>query len=124
MRSAIVRFFLNIWLKIPFGYICRVHHETSHMTLRKDYWVIVTSGKSTDALPITFVSHHLQHEFALRMKAIGYDVGTFFDDQPTGAESVAVRDRTQRDGTAQRPERAKATMEDATNATAHPGKRS
>lgn len=49
------------------------------MTLRKDYWVIMTSGKTNQTLPITLVSHHLQNEFALRMKAIGYDVDAFFD---------------------------------------------
>lgn len=79
MVTTIVRFFLKLWLKVPFGYICRVHHKDSYMTLRKDYWIIVTHGNTTDALPITFVSHHLQHEFALRMKAIGYDVDQYFD---------------------------------------------
>lgn len=49
------------------------------MTLRKDYWVIMTSRKTSQTLPITLVSHHLQNEFALRMKAIGYDVDAFFD---------------------------------------------
>lgn len=49
MVTTIIRFFLNIWLKVPFGYICRVHHKDSYMTLRKDYWIIVTHGQTTDA---------------------------------------------------------------------------
>ena len=79
MLTTTIRFFLHLWLRIPFGYICRVHHKDSHMTLRKDYWVIMTSRKTSQTLPITLVSHHLQNEFALRMKAIGYDVDEFFD---------------------------------------------
>lgn len=79
MFQPIVRLALAIWMRMPFGYICRVHHGTSHMTLRKDFWIIVSDGKTTDALPINTVSHHLQNEFALRMKAIGYDVDTYFD---------------------------------------------
>lgn len=100
MLTAIIRCFLKIWLKVPFGYICRVHHNDSHMTLRKDYWIVVSRGKATDMLPITFVSHHLQNEFALRMKAIGYDVDTYFDKnahaQVSPASDINVRDLTTR----------------------------
>ena len=102
MLTAIIRFFLNIWLKVPFGYICRVHHNDSHMTLRKDYWIVVSRGKATDMLPITFVSHHLQNEFALRMKAIGYDVDAYFDKNahaqvsPASDININIRDLTTR----------------------------
>lgn len=79
ITTCIVRFVLRIWLKIPFGYICRVHHQDAYMTLHKNYWVHVVNGNSIDTLPINVVSHHLQNEFALRMKAIGYNVDEFFD---------------------------------------------
>ena len=79
MLTNTIRFLLHLWIRIPFGYICRVHHKDSHMTLRKDYWVVMTNGKTSRTLPITLLSHHLQHEFALSMKKIGYDVDVFFD---------------------------------------------
>ena len=100
MVAAIIRFTLNLWLKVPFGYICRVYHNDSHMTLRKDYWIVVTRGNATDMLPITFVSHHLQNEFALRMKAIGYDVDAYFDKnahaQVSPNSGINIRDLTTR----------------------------
>lgn len=88
MFQPIVRLALAIWMRLPFGHICRVHHGTSHMTLRKDFWIIVSDGNTTDALPINAVSHHLQNEFALRMKAIGYNVDAYFDHKGD-AQTVA-----------------------------------
>ena len=79
MLTNTIRFLLHLWLRIPFGYICRVHHKDSHVTLLKDYWVVMTSGKTNQKLPITLLSHHFQNELALRMKAIGYDVDVFFE---------------------------------------------
>ncbi len=91
MFQPIVRLALALWMRIPFGYICRVHHGAGHMTLRKDFWIIVSDGKTTDALPINTVSHHLQNEFALRMKAIGYNVDAYFDHNGD-AQTLATAD--------------------------------
>lgn len=94
MRTTIIRFFLNIWLKIPFGYICRVHHKDAHITLLKNYWVVMSRDGTSDALPITVISYTLQHELALRMKAIGYDVNAFFDYKPEANEDTEVSTST------------------------------
>jgi hypothetical protein len=42
--------------KLPFGFlpIARVNIGRETATLRKDGWVIISDGKSTDALPINF----------------------------------------------------------------------
>lgn len=79
MFSTLVHLALNLWLKVPFGYVCRIHHKDAHMTLRKDFWVVFTNGNTTDTLPVTVISHHLQHEFAMRMKDLGYHMDAFFD---------------------------------------------
>lgn len=93
MRTTIIRFFLNIWLRLPFGHICRIHHDKAHITLLKNYWVVVSDGASSDALPITVISPALQHELALRMKAIGYDVDAYFDNH-TATAAQAKEDTT------------------------------
>ena len=70
---------LNLWLRIPFGRICRVHQGASSMTLRKDFWIIVSDGVSFDTLPISAVSSFMQNELALRMRSVGYDINKYFD---------------------------------------------
>lgn len=75
------RFFvLGLWLIIPVGRICRVRQGNSTMTLRKDFWIIVSDGISKDTLPISAVSSFMQHELALRMQSIGYDISKYFDN--------------------------------------------
>ena len=53
-----MKLFYLINRKLPFGFlpIARITLGRETATLRKDGWVIVCDGKSTDALPITFCS--------------------------------------------------------------------
>ncbi|MNC33343.1 hypothetical protein D3C75_817320 [compost metagenome] len=49
---------LIYWInrRLPFSFlpIARIHRGRETCTLRKDGWVIISDGKSSDALPITF----------------------------------------------------------------------
>jgi hypothetical protein len=49
---------LIYWInrRLPFSFlpIARIRIGLQTATLRKDGWVIISDGKSTDALPITF----------------------------------------------------------------------
>jgi len=49
---------LIYWInrRLPFSFlpIARIRRGNETCTLRKDGWVIISDGKSSDALPITF----------------------------------------------------------------------
>ncbi|MGF6127200.1 hypothetical protein QF019_002409 [Pseudomonas frederiksbergensis] len=49
-------YWLNRKLKIPGLPIARIRIRNETCTLRNDGWVIISDGKSSDALPITFCS--------------------------------------------------------------------
>lgn len=49
-------YWLNRRLPFPGLSIARIRVCNSTATLRKDGWVIISDGKSTDALPINFCS--------------------------------------------------------------------
>ena len=51
-----MKFFYWLNLRLPFSGlpIARIRLSNSTATLRKDGWVIISDGKSTDALPINF----------------------------------------------------------------------
>jgi hypothetical protein len=53
-----MKLFYLINRKLPFGFlpIARINLGRETATLRKDGWVIISDGKSTDALPINFCS--------------------------------------------------------------------
>ena len=65
MRKLIYR--INRWL--PFGGlpIARVQHGLNTCTLYKNGWVLISDGKSTDALPINFTSQVLVDAFAAEL---------------------------------------------------------
>ena len=47
-------YWINRKLKLPGLPIARIRSGRETCTLRNDGWVIISDGKSTDALPITF----------------------------------------------------------------------
>lgn len=47
-------YWLNRKLKLPGLPIARIQTGNNTCTLRNDGWVIISDGKSSDALPITF----------------------------------------------------------------------
>ncbi|WP_213881254.1 hypothetical protein [Pseudomonas sp. dw_358] len=54
---------INRMLRIPGLPIARIRTGNETCTLRNDGWVIVSDGRSTDALPITFCSQSLIDKF-------------------------------------------------------------
>jgi hypothetical protein len=58
---------LIYWLnrRLPFGFlpIARITIGRESATLRKDGWVIISDGKSTDALPINFCAPSIIEAF-------------------------------------------------------------
>lgn len=58
---------INRWL--PFGGlpIAKIQHGRSTCTLYKNGWVLISDGKSTDALPINFTSQALVDAFAAEL---------------------------------------------------------
>lgn len=56
-------FWLNRKLPFPSLPIARVKLGNETATLRKDGWVIISDGRSTDALPITFCSPRIIEAF-------------------------------------------------------------
>lgn len=60
-------FRINRWL--PFGGlpIARVRQGGNTCTLYKNGWVLISDGKSTDALPINFTSQALVDAFAAEL---------------------------------------------------------
>jgi len=47
---------VNRWLPFPFLPIARIQYAGSVCTLRKDDWVVITSGTEKDMLPLTSCS--------------------------------------------------------------------
>lgn len=60
-------YWLNRKLGIPGLPIAKVKTGNSTATLRNDGWVIISDGKSTDALPITFCSQQIVEAFAAEL---------------------------------------------------------
>ncbi len=63
---------LHFWSRIPFGNLCTVKQGACKMHLRKDLIVLVTNGRSQDALPVSLVSQQLVDAFYARMVLLGY----------------------------------------------------
>lgn len=63
---------MGVWLGIPFGNICSFKNGTNTITLKKNLWVIISDGRSSDALPINFVSQEMQLKIASVMRSMGY----------------------------------------------------
>ncbi len=65
MRRLVSR--INRWL--PFGSlpIARVRLGRNTCTLYKNGWVLISDGKSTDALPVNFPSQSLLDAFAAEL---------------------------------------------------------
>ncbi|WP_430304139.1 hypothetical protein [Pseudomonas mosselii] len=55
--------------RLPFGGlpIARVRQGSNTCTLYKNGWVLISDGKSTDALPINFTSQALVDAFAAEL---------------------------------------------------------
>jgi len=68
------RVIMKLWTLIPFGYLCRFWYGSQRITLQKNGWIIVDSGKgtTTDALPITLVSQKLVDECIKQLNRRGY----------------------------------------------------
>lgn len=62
---------LMFWInrRLPFGFlpIARITTGKETCTLRKDGWVIISDGKSTDALPITFCAPAIVEAFSAEL---------------------------------------------------------
>lgn len=57
-RLKHLRFLIAIYW--PYGHLCKFKLEgEGSITLNKQMWIIVSDGKSQDALPISFVSEEL-----------------------------------------------------------------
>lgn len=73
---------MGVWLAVPFGNICSLKNGANTITLKKNLWVIVSDGKSSDAMPINFVSQEMQMKIADVMRSMGYP-------EPESAEPIA-----------------------------------
>jgi hypothetical protein len=63
---------LSLWGDLPGGDFCKLVNGGETVRFRKDLMVIVSDGRSYDAMPVTFVSPQLIEAFAARMKLLGY----------------------------------------------------
>lgn len=75
LKEAYLKFknqVLQFWLKIPFGSICSFEYGKQKISVTKNLWVIVSDGKSSDALPINFVSQQLVSAIEAEMTRMGY----------------------------------------------------
>jgi hypothetical protein len=68
------RFFLKIWLKIPFGYICIIKLPGGvSYSLTKDYHVIYSDDFAEGAIPLLLCPKRIIQVFENRMKELGYN---------------------------------------------------
>ena len=58
---------INRWLPFRGSPIARIRHGRNTCTLYKNGWVLISDGKSTDALPINFTSQALVDAFAAEL---------------------------------------------------------
>jgi hypothetical protein len=65
---------LGVWLKVPFGTICKFQYGALTVTVKKNFWLIMDDGHSKDALPITFVSQELVTAVSAEMLRKGYSL--------------------------------------------------
>lgn len=70
--KKIVWWFVQTW---PFGSLCILQNDDgSTITLLKNYYVVVSDGNSSDALPITFISQKLVDRFEIEIRKKWYFV--------------------------------------------------
>jgi len=72
MLKKVKAMLLRAWLFIPFGNICTFTYGELTVTVQKNLWLVISDGRSKDALPITMVSEVLVNAVAEEMKRIGY----------------------------------------------------
>jgi hypothetical protein len=70
--KKIKKMILSLWLIIPFGNICSFKYGKLTVTVKKNFWLVMSDGESKDALPITMVSDTLVNAVAVEMKRMGY----------------------------------------------------
>lgn len=63
---------LRAWLHIPFGSICRFKYGRHQVTVNKQLWVTISDGRSSDAVPLNFVSPDLVKAIEAEMLRVGY----------------------------------------------------
>lgn len=68
MLNKIRDILIKIWVRIPFGYLLRFKNGKETITLNKDLWVIVSDGRSSDALPLNLCSQELVDNITERLE--------------------------------------------------------
>lgn len=72
--KSIKALMLTLWLQVPVGNVVSFKNGSTTVTLTKNLLVVISDGKSSDALPLAYVSESMVCRIMLAMHSKGYAI--------------------------------------------------